>query len=289
MKSKVLCINPKCGHAKIYFSGCYVRKSDSRVIKKYKCSHCLKYFSQATRHPCYKQIKRHKNFDVFSLLCSGMSQRRIAKKLNLNLKTVARKFKFLAGQCAFKNNFDLKQYQMKPFEHCFLDEMEDKIHTKCKPVSIALVVSKDRKILGHKVSSIMPKNRKLNKICRVKYPKWKDESRKGFYHLLEKIKPVFAPHIVIKSDKKQMYFNAIKNKFPKAKHIQYLSRRAVIPGLGELKEGGWDPLFPLNHTCAMLRSNINRLFRRTWCTSKKLESLSAHIEIYTYYHNHYLI
>lgn len=52
-----------------------------------------------------------------------------------------------------------------------------------------------------------------------------------------------------------------------------------------MKKVRFDPLFSLNHTCAMLRANINRLFRRTWCTTKVPENLGAHIAMYAYYHN----
>ena len=60
---------------------------------------------------------------------------------------------------------------------------------------------------------------------------------------------------------------------------------AMIAGLGELKKNGRDPLFAINHTCAMLRANINRLFRRTWCTSKSLQHTQDHIDIFIDYYN----
>ncbi len=41
----------------------------------------------------------------------------------------------------------------------------------------------------------------------------------------------------------------------------------------------------LNHTCAMLRANINRLIRRSWSTTKNAENLAHHLTIYVNYHN----
>ncbi len=38
-------------------------------------------------------------------------------------------------------------------------------------------------------------------------------------------------------------------------------------------------------TLAMLRANINRLVRRTWCTTKKPERLAAHIWLHALF-NH---
>ncbi|MBU6155196.1 MAG: hypothetical protein KGP28_12905, partial [Bdellovibrionales bacterium] len=45
------------------------------------------------------------------------------------------------------------------------------------------------------------------------------------------------------------------------------------------------PIFSLNHTCAMLRANLNRLFRRTWCTTKTIQGLIDHLSIYVAFHN----
>ncbi len=39
----------------------------------------------------------------------------------------------------------------------------------------------------------------------------------------------------------------------------------------------------------MLRANLNRLFRKTWNTTKKLERLNYHLAIYSWYHNFKLI
>ena len=39
----------------------------------------------------------------------------------------------------------------------------------------------------------------------------------------------------------------------------------------------------------MMRANINRLFRKTWCTTKKPERLIDHIELYVQYHNEVLL
>jgi hypothetical protein len=77
--------------------------------------------------------------------------------------------------------------------------------------------------------------------------------------------------------------------FPGAEHARHLGGRGCITGQGELKKLRFDPLFSLNHTCAMLRANINRLFRRTWCTTKKKERLEQHLWVYMDFHNRVLL
>jgi hypothetical protein len=95
--------------------------------------------------------------------------------------------------------------------------------------------------------------------------------------------------MVIKSDSNPHYPNSVKKAFPEARHISFQGKRGSLSGQGELKKVKFDPLFSLNHTCAMLRANVNRLFRKTWCTTKKREHLYAHLMIYADYHNHQLI
>lgn len=266
-------------------SGFYVRKSDGKEVKRFRCTRCKKYSSNAQRSPCYKQNKRNLNGIILKLLCSNVSQRRIALILNISRNTVFRKFEFLALQSKLKNIEFLKFFENNKISEIFIDEMEDRIHTKCKPVSIALAVTKNRKIIMHKTSQIRPKNRKLYQLSLKKYPLWINNSRAGFRFFIKQIEPLVENNVMIRSDEKKMYHQEIVKILPQSIHKRYLSRKAVIAGQGEIKAGGRDPLFELNHTCAMLRANINRLIRRTWCTSKKIESLSKHIEIFTYYHN----
>ncbi|HEY8279241.1 MAG TPA: transposase, partial [Bdellovibrionota bacterium] len=76
--------------------------------------------------------------------------------------------------------------------------------------------------------------------------------------------------------------------FPKALHKTYEGKRGAQGGQGELKKVKFDPLFSLNHTCAMFRANVNRLFRKTWCTTKRIDRLRAHLMIYAHYHNRHL-
>ena len=71
--------------------------------------------------------------------------------------------------------------------------------------------------------------------------------------------------------------------------VRYNGQKNAAKAEGELKKLRFDPLFSLNHTCAMLRANINRLFRRTWCTTKKKERLEQHLAVYMDFHNRVLL
>ena len=47
-----------------------------------------------------------------------------------------------------------------------------------------------------------------------------------------------------------------------------------------------NPLFPINHTLAMMRDSLSRLVRRTWAASKKKERLALHAWVWIAYRNY---
>ena len=91
------------------------------------------------------------------------------------------------------------------------------------------------------------------------------------------------------SDQNPHYPGDVKRHFPECEHRTFKGRRGAIVGQGELKKIGFDPLFCLNHTCAMIRDNVNRLKRKTWATTKKAQRLAAHLVLYAHFHNEVLL
>jgi hypothetical protein len=134
----------------------------------------------------------------------------------------------------------------------------------------------------------MPAKGPLAGISRKKYGPRKDERPEAMDSLWKELKPLISPTAVMVSDEKPAYPGWLKPHFPQATHLQFKGRRGCVVGQGELKRGGFDPLFALNHTAAMFRANINRLARRTWCTTKLKERLADHIILYVKFHNQVL-
>ena len=264
-------------------SGFYRRKSDSRLIQRYRCQQCDRCFSNATGHPAFRHKKRQINDRLRRLLCSGVSLRRAARLLHVSRTTVARKLVYLGKQA----QIELKtQNQLHPrCETVEFDDQETFEHTKCKPLSITLAVEfKTRRILGFEVSKMAAKGH-LAKIALKKYGPRQDGRRRARARLFKTLKPLVVPTAKFKSDENPHYRQDIQKYFPEALHETHKGQRGSIVGQGELKKIRFDPLFSLNHTCAMTRANMNRLFRRTWCTTKLPERLADHFAIYAVYHN----
>ena len=221
------------------------------------------------------------------LLVSGVSQRRVARILKIHQMTVSKKLQFL-GLRARHKNFIMRQEKKSVLEMQF-DDLETFEHTKFKPLSITLAVEKHtRFILGFEVAPMSAKGL-LAKRALKKYGVRKDRRFESRNRLFRRLKKHIAPNALIESDENPHYKPDVRRHFPACVHETSIGKRGCVTGQGELKKTFYDPLFSLNHTCAMLRANINRLFRKTWCTTKKIQPLIDHIELYVYFHNKHLI
>lgn len=214
--------------------------------------------------------------------------RRSAIFLGLNKKTVERKLPFLAKRCRKLNDRNLQSFKGRIF-NMQMDDLITKENSKLKPLSVTIAVDEDRRmILGAEVSQI-PAFGLLAKLAVKKYGHRQDEHFEGLSRMFQKISPVVSPEVLIKSDEHQRYPGFISAYLPRAKHLTFKSERAAVVGQGELKKIGFDPLFVVNHTCALLRANINRLIRKTWCTTKDKMRLKDHIDVFIYFYNHALL
>lgn len=263
--------------------GFFRRRSDQKWVQRFKCKDCRKVFSSACFDPCYRQNKRHLNPSIFNQLSSGTSQRRTAYLLNINRKTVKRKFLFLGRQSLLQlRKFNLVFAKAGIVE---FDDLETFEHSKCKPISVTLAVEgKSRRILGFSVSK-MPAKGLLAQKALKKYGSRPDERTKGRKNLFCALRGLVDDNALIKSDQNPHYPEDVKTYFKEAVHITFKGRRGAITGQGELKKIPFDPLFGLNHTCAKMRADINRLIRKTWSTTKKIDRLRYHLAIFSVYHN----
>ena len=184
----------------------------------------------------------------------------------------------------------MKKYwsEQKKIDDVQFDDLITTEHSKLKPLSVTTAVTSNRRILEMKVSQ-MPPTGHLAKKSYEKYG-WREDRRpQGIEDLLKSLKPhlVKAPRFL--SDQHPFYPNKVAKVFPHATHHTVKGVKACVVGQGELKGKGKDPLFAINHTLAMLRANVNRLVRRTWCTTKKPDRLEDHLYLYAYFHNTFLV
>ncbi|MBO9665799.1 MAG: hypothetical protein J7501_03190 [Bdellovibrio sp.] len=212
--------------------------------------------------------------------------RQIARILECNYKTVHDKIQWMGIRAKDRNS-----KQDLTSETLFIDEMETIEHTKLKPLTIAVAVNENYKILGVRVGTI-PAKGKTAAISYKKYGYRENQSAEKTKELLSQIsQQISKPFSVIKSDAKPSYSKIINEAFPNTPYQQFIAaenkeKRREQKYLKSEKLI-YDPIFPVNHTCAKFRDHIKRLSRRNWCTTKIKENLELHLNLYIAYTNNY--
>ena len=178
----------------------------------------------------------------------------------------------------------LKKKQLKlTAKEIQFDEMETIHHTKCKPLSVAIMVNEKYQVLSLEVAE-MPAKGRLAEISRKKYGYRKDERELTMQKSFENLKSsLVAEPVKLLSDAKPSYRKFVQKYFPgqvyethnRAEKERHRSRLHE-----KYQKKRFDPLFSLNQRCAVLRSQIKRLTRRSWCTTKKVENLQGHLDLF---------
>jgi transposase-like protein len=283
---RIKCSEDFCNNNKHFQKdGFYFRKSDSKKIQRYRCKLCGKRTSTAQLSPAYNQKKRTINHLVESLICSKVSYRRAAKILNVDKKTIHRKVIFLGLEARKYNQKFLRVLYKNKASHIQFDDLITKEKTKLKPLTISAAVDADKGYLLSFVAAQIPSFGHLAKISRKKYGKRKSFHKEALKKMFEEIFPYVDEYAEIRSDEHQLYPGFVNHYFPKSFYKRFPSIKGCVAGQGELKRSARDPLFKINHKFAMMRDDINRLVRRSWCVTQSVEMLQHHLEIYKKFHN----
>ncbi len=275
---------PRCDapRSSLVRDGFYHRADDSKSIQRIRCKDCGKKFSNATFTPTYRQKRRRINETVRFCLASNMCPRDIADLVGVNVKTVAARLIWLGERARKKHQKRLQTFvaAQGPIKSVQFDDLVTFEHTKCKPLTVPMAVIDNLRIpLGFRVASI-PAFGPLAKIARERYGKRNDHSIEQRQALFAELQTYLADDVHFKIDGHKHYPALIKAFFPGGSYSVHLSDRGSVVGQGELKKTRFDPLFVINHSFANVRAKVNRLNRRTWCTTKLPERLADHIDIY---------
>ena len=275
------CLAPRIQRKGFYFR----RSSHGGPVQRYRCRDCRRSFSDQTQARTYRERKPHVDQPLLRLFVSGVSQARCAEIFDLHPVTVARKLVRFAPFAKAQNLEVLRGKGLGPERVAVFDEMETFEHTKCKPLSIVVAVQEQSRLILAAEVATMPAKGRLAAISRKKYGKRADQRPAAIDSALRRVKDLMPDIALVKSDQNPHYPKHVRRVFRGVPHEASKGRRACTVGQGELKAGGFDPLFSLNHTCAMYRDNVKRLSRRTWCTTKRPDRLQHFVDLYALAHN----
>ncbi len=225
------------------------------------------------------------------LLCSKVTRRQAARILGVNRKTVERRFKRLSRVA--------HDFHFAALDRCRdrggirgifqLDELETFEHNRrIKPVTLAVTIERHSYfVLGAYAGKMASRGRLNPQYRRRKLEieqvegKRRSESRrvvcKSFEHLNRYLDPRAA--VFLQSDKKKSYpvelQRACRGRF----------RKHEVTSSKALRDYN-NPLFPINHTLAMMRDGLSCLVRRNWAASKKKSGLQRHCWIWIAWRNY---
>ena len=102
--------NTCCTVKNAHKHGAFKRKSDSQIVKRYRCKTCEQSFSAATHSVLRWQKKRHINQPLLEKLATNSTLESSARFFRVNPKTVARKLAFLGRVCRKKLAEEMANY-----------------------------------------------------------------------------------------------------------------------------------------------------------------------------------
>ncbi len=210
------------------------------------------------------------------MAASGVGLRRISLLLGCAKQTVQDKVSHLA--------FEAEKAHQKAMEklakdggtaYIMMDELETFIHAQWAQVSVPVVVRvKTGQILGFGVAKMSSKMKKGQQMG------WTNDTRHLVIpRLLDRVLPVLNPlGATIKTDGGTSYGKWV---------IKYLP--GVVHEVGKSPNGKdeYDPLFAINHTHAKMRSDLARLGRKSWSTTKSINALVEHLWLWMAWTNRY--
>ena len=167
------CPNEECEYhkdppAKWYHkNGYFTQKHSDEKIQKYRCKNCKKDFSANTGNPTQGQAKPELNGQVFELICSGLSERKIAETLEVSKLTIERKIKWLGDFAQDKHNKFIEEYKEK-VESIHIEELQTYEHSKANILYITLVVDSDTDYILEALVSREPQSEKVQEKYQAK-------------------------------------------------------------------------------------------------------------------------
>jgi transposase-like protein len=289
------CPRPRCpsltsGHFRWQHRGSYRRRCDGRSVQRFICLECRRFFSVQTFRLDYRLKRPRLHLQLFRDFVSKVTHRQSARMLGCSRKTVAHRLDLLGSHC---RDFHARMLQLAAARGGLLgtfqlDELETFEHSRrLAPLSVPVLIERQSYFVLHAEAVTLPargglspadRRRKLEReLCRGKRKSGSSAAVRRSFQLLE---AVHAPRLGVhlQSDRKASY---------PAQGQRVFGARLLHERHSSTEPRDYDnPLFPINHTLAMMRDGISRLVRRNWAASKLRSRLMRHAWIWIAWRNY---
>jgi hypothetical protein len=259
-------------------------------VQRFLCLECRRGFSIQTFRVDYRLRKPHLHLALFDDFVSKTTMRQSARLHGCTRRAVAHRLKLLGAHCRAFHEARLEGARRSGgIRGVFqLDELETYENSRrLQPVTVPVLIERTSYFVLHAASATLPTRGGLTAKLREKkaererrFGKRRSGSRaavRGAFHVLRRTHTTTAP-ITLHTDRKTSYVSYLAQVLgSRVRHERHSSKAARTYG---------NPLFPINHTLAMMRDGISRLVRRTWASSKLRERLEWHMWIWIVYRNY---
>ena len=271
--------------------GSYRRKCDGRHVPRFLCIVCQRGFSSQTFRGNYRYRLPTLHHQLMGHLISKVTRRQAARLLKVNRKTVERRFKRFSRVA---HDFHFSQLKCKKqnggIRGSFqLDELETFEHNRrIKPVTLAVTIERHSYfVLGAYAGAMASRGRLSPQYLKRKVEidqlegQRRSQSREVVRKSFRRMSQYLSTHtaVLLQSDLKTTYPLELRRAFPNRllchKVTSSKARRCYS-----------NPLFPINHTLAMMRDGMSCLVRRSWAASKTKAGLARHCWIWIAWRNY---
>jgi hypothetical protein len=254
------------------------------------CLECRHTFSTQTFRVDYRLKKPHLNLSLFGPFVSKVTHRQAARVLGCSRGTVAHRLQLLGQHCRDFHRWRLsKACKKRGIVGTFqLDELETFEHSRrLAPLTVPVLIERTSYFVLDVQTAPLPCRGRLSEADRLRKAERerisgvrKSGSREAVTRCLETLAAFHTRSGLVKvqTDFKRTYAGILERQFAGRLVHQRVSSRD--------KRDYKNPLFPINHTLAMMRDGISRLVRRTWAASKLRERLERHAWIWTVWRNY---
>jgi transposase-like protein len=269
--------------------GFFHRLCDGRFVQRFLCLECRRTFSVQSFRLDYRLRKPRLHLALFKDFVSKTTLRQSARTLGCTRKTVTHRLKLLGRHCREFHHAVLERARTRGIVGTFqLDELESFEHSRrLKPLTVPVLIERTSFFVLHAECAPLAVRGPLSAANRIRKEanellmgKRRSGSVQAVRNALECMARVHraAALVVVQTDRKKSYATRLRQLFgERIRHEQYSSTAL---------RNYTNPLFPINHTLAMMRDGVSRLVRRSWAASKIRERLELHIWIWIAYRNY---
>ena len=270
-------------------SGVYLAKCRPRPVQRYQCRGCHRKFSRQTFRSDYYDHKPHHNAPLFDYLSSGVGLRQSARKLKLSRSSTDQKARKIGRHL---RRFNLHMQGPLPsgttLQFDELETFEGRRNTR--PLTLPILLdAKSRVVIWAESAPIRPRGKMTQRRKRAiqleieRYGPRKDLSEVAIRRTLRRAVPLLKSGMLVnvQTDEKSNYPRLLREELGRRAHVELVHGQTN----SKLRRDVENPLFPTNHTEAMMRDITGRLRRESWLASKRRRYLDIAVHVFIAYRN----